>query len=71
MTSNNESALRKRANRIGYRIEKSHQQQHSNNCGEFMLIDDRNIVVLGDRYSARLDHIADYLDTLKAKRKAA
>jgi hypothetical protein len=36
---------------------------HANDLGEYMLVDaDRNFVVLGERYNASLQQIAEYLD---------
>jgi hypothetical protein len=58
-----ESAVRSRALTRGFRIEKSRQQRHLNNCGEYMLIENnRNLVVLGERYDATLEDIAGYLE---------
>jgi hypothetical protein len=58
-----ESAVRGRANTRGYRVCKSRQRStHCDNYGEFMLIDCyRNAVVLGSRFDATLEEIADYL----------
>jgi len=57
-----ESAVRARAKRLGYSVSKSRDRSvHSNNVGQFMLCDDRNTVVLGDRFDASLQDIADYL----------
>lgn len=63
MTSTSESALRKRADWRGYKIEKSRGQEHLNNRGQFMLtrLDD-NIPVLGWNYDAELNDIAAYLN---------
>jgi hypothetical protein len=38
---------------------------HSNNVGEYMLCDHTNTVVLGDRYNASLEEIAEYLDGVR------
>jgi hypothetical protein len=59
-----ESCLRRKAKRRGYAIYKSRERKHvphSNNFGEYMLVDDRRGVVLGDKYDASLDDIEDYL----------
>lgn len=65
MPSINGSALRARARRKGYVIRKSRDRSiHADNLGEYMLIElHRNIVVLGSRYDASLEEIADYLDS--------
>ena len=52
-----ESTIRRTAHRMGYRVEKSRQQQHLNNRGEYMLIDDRNCVVAGSNYDMPLSEI--------------
>jgi hypothetical protein len=60
--STKESALRRRAQRMGYRISKSRDKStHFNNTGEFRLCDDRNTVLLGDRFDASLADIDSYL----------
>jgi hypothetical protein len=57
-----ESAVRARADRRGYSIQKSWDRSiHANNYGEYMLVDDRICVVLGDRFNASLEEIAEYL----------
>jgi hypothetical protein len=57
-----ESAVRGRASGAGYSVSKSRDRSiHSNNIGLFMLCDDRNTVVLGDRFDASLQDVADYL----------
>jgi hypothetical protein len=57
-----ESAIRTRAGRMGYSVSKSRDRSlHHNNCGQFMLCDDRNTVVLGDRFDASIQDIAYYL----------
>jgi hypothetical protein len=63
MPSMSESAVRARAETRGYSIHKSRDRSiHGNNLGEYMLVDaERNAVILGDRYNASLDEIADYL----------
>jgi hypothetical protein len=60
-----ESAVRGRARALGYSMSKSRDKSlHTNNCGEFRLCDDRNTVILGDRFDASLQQIADYLAEL-------
>lgn len=56
-----ENRIRKLATRRGYRVQKSRQQEHFNNQGQFMLVCYRKGVVLGDRYDASLERIEDYL----------
>ena len=59
----NESSVRSRAKRVGYVVHKSRQRPHFENQGEFMLVDaNRNAVVLGSRYDATLEEIADFID---------
>jgi len=58
----NEKRVRARAGRRGYRVSKSRRAQSLDNLGLFMLADDRNYCVLGDRYDATLEEIDRYLD---------
>jgi len=62
-----EKAVRSRARLRGFHVHKSHDRStHTNNAGLFMLLDDRNRVVLGDRYDATLADIAAHLETVPA-----
>ena len=62
---NQENHVRRLAARRGYRVEKSRQQRHVDNKGEFMLIECRdNRLVLGEKYDALLDEIEAYLKDL-------
>jgi hypothetical protein len=63
-----ESRVRRKAGRLGYRVTKSRQQYHSNNLGEYQLVNDRNTVVLGSRYDVSLAEITEYLDEVPACR---
>jgi hypothetical protein len=57
-----ESVMRRRARRMGYSVSKSRDRSlHSDNRGQFMLCDERNVVVLGDGFDASLQDVADYL----------
>jgi hypothetical protein len=64
-TEVHESTVRRRAAKLGYRIEKSKQRKHVpnlDNHGEYMLIENqRNFVVFGERYDATLEEINDWL----------
>jgi hypothetical protein len=60
-TEQNESAIRRKAARRGYRVHKSRQRFHCNNHGEFQLVDEYNHIVLGADYDATLEDIADFL----------
>jgi hypothetical protein len=56
--ANKESRIRKLARRHGYVVRKSREWKHvphSNNFGHFMLLDLRNVVILGSRFDATLD----------------
>jgi hypothetical protein len=59
-----ESALRARARKLGYAIHKSRSRSiHEDNLGNYALVkEDSNEVVLGERFDATLEQIADYLD---------
>ncbi len=63
MRSTNESALRARARRQGYAIHKSRSRSiHEDNLGKYALVrETNNDVVLGERFDASLDEIAEYL----------
>ncbi len=62
MNRNDESRGRSLARRRGYVVRKSRQWKHvphSNNHGEYMLIDPfRNIIVLGERFNASHPEVA-------------
>jgi hypothetical protein len=62
MSTTLENRVRRKAGRIGWRVCKSRQQQHSNNHGEFQLVNSSNLVVLGCDYDASLDEIESFLD---------
>jgi hypothetical protein len=59
-----EKALRARARKLGYAIHKSRSRSiHEDNLGRYALVkEDSNLVVLGERFDASLDEIAEYLD---------
>jgi hypothetical protein len=64
MSRAEESRVRRKAQRLGYRVTKSRQRNHvphSRNHGLFML-DRDNTVVLGGQYDAGLEEIESYLD---------
>jgi hypothetical protein len=59
-----ESRVRARARRAGYYVQKSRQRNYVpnlNNQGQYMLVNDRNRIVLGERFDATLDDIEAYL----------
>jgi hypothetical protein len=57
-----ENRVRKLAARHGYRVEVSRQPLHTDNRGQFQLIEsDRSLVVLGEKFDASLDDIEAYL----------
>jgi hypothetical protein len=59
-----ESRVRSRARRHGYRVIKSRRALSIDNAGAFMLVDGAtNFVVLGSRFDADLDEIEDFFDT--------
>ena len=64
MGSVKESALRARARKLGYAIRKSRSRSiHEDNLGRYALVkEDSNLVVLGERFDASLEEIAEYLD---------
>jgi hypothetical protein len=59
-----ESALRARARRLGYSIHKSRSRSiDEDNFGDYALVkEDGHQVVLGERFDATLEQIAEYLD---------
>ena len=64
MRSVKEDTLRARARKLGYAIHKSRSRSiHEDNLGRYALVkDDSNRVVLGERFDASLEEIAEYLD---------
>ena len=59
----NESTLRARARKLGYSIHKSRSRTiNEDNLGKYALVkEDSNSVVLGERFDASLEEIAEYL----------
>ena len=56
------NALKKRAARLGYRVEKSRGEPAPNDRGEYKRVDvSGDFVVLGPAFDASLSDIADYL----------
>jgi hypothetical protein len=50
---------------MGYVVWKSREWKyvpHSNNFGEYVLVNDRNCVMLGDRFDATLEDIERFLN---------
>ena len=61
-TELNESTVRSRAKRRGYKVWKARGREHINNRGQYMLVDaSRNTVALGGDYDASLDEISTWL----------
>jgi hypothetical protein len=57
-----ESTVRRHAKKAGYIVRKTRWRKDScDNHGEYMLVNDRNLVVLGDRYDATLEDIDYFL----------
>ena len=63
MRLTNESTLRARARRLGYSIHKSRSRTiDEDNLGKYALVKaDSNSVILGERFDASLEEIAEYL----------
>ena len=60
--SNIEAAVRCFVRRCGYRVRKSRREESLDNFGLFMLVEnDTNLIVLGSRFDASLDDIADFV----------
>ena len=59
----NEGALRARARKLGYSIHKSRSRSiNVDNLGKYALVkEDGKSVVLGERFDASLEEIAEYL----------
>jgi hypothetical protein len=59
----NESALRARARKLGYSVHKSRLRSiNEDNLGKYALVkEDNNSVVLGERFDASIEEIAEYL----------
>ncbi len=60
-----ENQVRSLARKNGYMVRKSRSRTvHADNFGEYMLVDaGQNAVVLGGRYDASLEEIADWLQS--------
>lgn len=60
---NRERRVRRSAYRHGLGVRKSRARKylHSNNRGGYMVLDERNIVVLGERFDASLDDIETFI----------
>jgi hypothetical protein len=62
MRSVKESTLRARARKLGYAIHKSRSRSiREDNLGRYALVKEDS-VVLGERFDASLEEIAEYLD---------
>jgi len=63
MPLTNESILRARARKLGYSIHKSRSRTiNEDNLGKYALVKEDNYsVVLGERFDASLEEIAEYL----------
>ena len=63
MRLTNESVLRARARKLGYSIHKSRLRSiNEDNLGKYALVKhDNKSVVLGERFDASLEEIAEYL----------
>jgi hypothetical protein len=59
--SNQENRIRKMAARSGYRVTKSRRQESGDNFGEYMLANEHNHIVLGEKFDASLEDIEAYL----------
>ena len=58
-----EGALRSRARRNGLALRKSRREIDLDKFGGYMLIDvETNVIVLGSRFDADLDAVAQYLE---------
>jgi hypothetical protein len=54
--------LRRRAGRLGFRVLSSQYRLDTiDNHGGYMIVNDRNIVVAGDRYDLSIEAVADWL----------
>jgi hypothetical protein len=64
MRSTKEGAVRARARKLGYAIRKSRSRSvHEDNLGKYALVrEGNNDVVLGERFDASLEEIAQYLE---------
>lgn len=60
-TQTQESRVRRLADREGYRLMKSRRSLGPDSHGEYMLVNDRNLCCLGNRYDASLDEIEAWL----------
>ena len=69
MSTDTESAIRRRAQSRGYGVVKSRRAYSIDNLGEYMLVEHRtNGVALGVRYDATLEDIAAFLQDIEPER---
>lgn len=62
--------LRRRANRLGLRVWSSrHWVGSINNHGGYMIVNDRDLVVAGDRFDLTLGDVAEWIE--REEREAA
>jgi hypothetical protein len=60
---NLERLARHRAAKLGYRVHRSRRRKGRDNVGKFMLVHKASsTVLLGDRYSAPLETILEFMD---------
>jgi hypothetical protein len=55
------STVYRLARRVGCRLVKGRGRTHLNNRGEFQLVDDDNVVIMGANFDASLDEVLDFL----------
>jgi hypothetical protein len=60
-----ESGVQRLAQWRGLRVTKSASGFSWDNDGEYCLVDERNVCVLGAHYGATLDEVVDYLQKLE------
>jgi hypothetical protein len=68
-----EARVRRKAHRLGYRVHKSREWKHvphSNNYGEYMLVNEWRHPIIGWQYDATLDQIESYLDSVESEAAA-
>ena len=63
LTSTNEFALRKAAERQGYYIKKS-RKTSLDNRGGYMLIDANNVIIAGEKFDLTPEEVRDWLNEL-------
>ena len=54
--------LRRVAQQQGYTLKKSRAKESLDNRGGYMIVDENNAIIAGERYDMSIEDVADYLE---------